>query len=77
MSIHCVPSSLGNDVRCAVCGQAFLIFADRIAQKHREPTRGVVQSALRLHHSRFDDHHAHPVEGFSVVLAPTDFLAAS
>ena len=68
MSIELKPSSIGCDVRCAVCGQGFLLFSSRLAHLHHHSVQAHVQSALREHHIDRDDHNAHPAEGFSMPL---------
>ena len=68
MSIKLRPSSLCSDVRCAVCGQGFLLFSSRLAHLHHHEVHTQVQHVLREHHTDRDDHHAHPAEGFSMPL---------
>ena len=68
MSIELKPSSVGCDVRCAVCGQGFLLFSSRLAHLHHHAVQAHVQCALRRHHTDHDDHSAHPAEGFSMTL---------
>ena len=68
MSIDLKPSSLGSDVRCAVCGQGFLLFSSRLAHLHHHKVQSHAQDALRAQHAYCNDHHAHPAEGFSMPL---------
>ncbi len=68
MSIELKPSNVGCDVRCAVCGQGFLLFSSRLAHLHHHTVQAHVQRALRGHHAECNDHHAHPVEAFSMPL---------
>ena len=70
MSIELKPSSLGSDVRCAVCGQGFLLFSSRLAHLHRHEVATHVQHFLRQHHAACDDHHAHPSDAFCMPLLP-------
>ena len=68
MSIELKPSSVGSDVRCAVCGQGFLLFSSRLAHLHHHAVMLHVQRALRQQHTGSNDHKAHPAEGFSMPL---------
>ncbi len=50
MPVECVPSNLESDIRCAVCGQGFLLFCRRVTQQQRTEMRAAVSKALRSHH---------------------------
>ena len=69
MLIELKPSSLGCDVRCAVCGQSFLLFSSRLPPLLHREVVAQVQRALREHHANRDDHNAHPAEAFSMHLS--------
>jgi hypothetical protein len=62
MPIECMPSNVCSDVRCAVCGQGFLVFAERHAHTQLADLRKAVQQALRQHHTVSE----HPVGPFTV-----------
>ena len=64
MPVECVLSNLGSDVRCAVCGQGFLLFAQGLFPAHREHLRQLVQSVLRLHHNAG----THPTSRFHIAV---------
>ena len=66
MSIECRPSNVCSDVRCAVCGQGFLLYGDRCSSLERESVRATVQQTLREHH----DDQQHPEAGFVVDWTP-------
>ena len=68
MELQVKPSNIGSDVRCAVCGQGFLLFSDKLAHLHHHAVVMHVQRALRQHHAICDDCRAHPAEGFSMLL---------
>ena len=71
MPVECIVTNLESDVRCAVCGQGFLLFASRPLHLHRDRLRSAVQQALRTHHSAGE----HPAQRFSVLL-PAGFADA-
>ena len=67
MLVECLVSNLGSDVRCLVCGQGFLLFADRCVHRQRARFRHVVpavQQVLRLHHVAGP----HPTQRFFISL---------
>ena len=68
MNLELKPSSIGSDVRCAVCGQGFLLFSGRLAHLHHHEVVLHVRRALREHHNGCDDCRAHPAEGFCMPL---------
>ncbi len=68
MPVECVPSNLESDIRCAVCGQGFLLFSKRVTQHQRAAMRTLVQHALRRHHREVHSGD-HPQCGFTVELA--------
>ena len=68
MSIECRPSNLCSDVRCAVCGQGFLLYGDRRTSRDRHAVRETVQGMLRDQHNL----HQHPEAGFTVEWTPAE-----
>lgn len=60
MPIACRPSNLSSDVRCAVCGQGFLLYGDRRISQERVAVRESVQKRLRSQH----EDSQHSAEGF-------------
>jgi len=79
--VLCTRSNDGNDVRCSVCGQGFLVFWSRFSRKEQEECRVLVQDALRKHHAAKGESAAaaHPDEGFTVPewTGSPDFSAAA
>lgn len=51
MQHSCQQTKLSSDVRCPVCGQGFLIYAQEGMYVSREEGRRIIQQALRTHHS--------------------------
>jgi hypothetical protein len=68
MSIKCCPSNLCSDLRCAVCGQGFLLYGDVRSPRERQALRETVQNTLREHHKAQE----HPSTAFLVDWTPTD-----
>ncbi len=67
MSVTCLISNTASDLRCPVCGQGFLLFAERTSQTVRHQLRRSVEKAMRLHHAGSQDHmHVHPNQPFHV-----------
>ncbi len=64
MSIESQSSNVSSDVRCAVCGQGFLVYAGREGSAHRAELRDAVQQVLRRQH----ECDAHPMGPFVVEL---------
>jgi hypothetical protein len=60
MSIGCVSSNISSDVRCAVCGQGFMVNAGREFSENRDQLRAAIQQALR----RGNGTCSHPVQPF-------------
>ncbi len=58
MPVECLPSNVCSDVRCAVCGQGFLVFAERQVRAHISDLRQTVQQVLRQQHHAASDHPA-------------------
>ena len=73
MPVECVPSNLESDIRCAVCGQGFLLFSGRVTQPQRVALRALVQTALRRHHHEMHGG-SHPRNPFEVELRLTPAL---
>jgi len=67
MQVLCERSNSGSDVRCAVCGQGFLVYWERSSRSEREEARKDVMQAIREQHEDMTSgHHAHPVARFTV-----------
>lgn len=67
MQVLCERSNAGNDVRCAVCGQGFLVYWERSSRAERESARKDVMQAIRDQHDDVTSgHHAHPAARFTV-----------
>lgn len=68
--VHCTLSHAGSDVRCAVCGQGFLVFWSRLSRAEKTACRRVIQDHLRNHHVTVNDTHGgrriHPREPFPI-----------
>jgi hypothetical protein len=67
--ILCTRSNLGNDVRCPVCGQGFLVFWYRLSRAEQDALRQPIARALRAHHAANPGAavgSAHPAGEFSV-----------
>jgi hypothetical protein len=65
VSVECVPSNICSDVRCAVCGQGFLIFTECQVRTHLDELRRNVQHTLRQHHMDSQ----HPTGAFTIETA--------
>ena len=67
MSVTCLMSNLANDLRCPVCGQGFLVFAERMSATAREQVKRRVQLTMRSHHAgALGGLHVHPTTAFAV-----------
>lgn len=67
MSVTCLSSNLANDLRCPVCGQGFLVFAERTSGTAREQMKRRVQHTMRSHHAgALGGLHVHPTTAFAV-----------
>ncbi len=66
MPIACHSSNLSSDIRCAICGQGFLLYADGEARGHLQEVKQDVQRILRHHHTMG----AHPAGTFTVDFCP-------
>ena len=63
----CQPSKLSSSVRCPVCGQGFLIYAEHVAQVGNNVNRRLVQHVLRSHHTAHSTSpNAHPASTFHI-----------
>jgi hypothetical protein len=69
MQILCKASDTVADVRCTICGQAFLIYWTRSCAEDRS-TRVEIQQALCSHHHDSTAPAAHPPVEFSVSIKP-------
>ena len=66
MQVLCKASTTGNDVRCSVCGQGFLVYWERSTHEEQAEARVSVMKALREQHATCHDQRAHPQTGFNV-----------
>ena len=67
MSITCLLSQTVNDLRCPVCGQGFLVFAEHTSATVREQVRRRVQGTMRMHHAGAEGStDVHPTLAFAV-----------
>jgi len=68
--VLCTLSHEGSDVRCAVCGQGFLVYWSRFSRADQAECRRQIQERLREHHMEAQDTRAdrrtHPREPFNV-----------
>lgn len=68
--VSCALSHAGSDVRCAVCGQGFLVFWSRLSLAEQNDCRRAIQKQLRDHHVASRDTHAdrriHPRDNFTI-----------
>lgn len=51
MQLSHQPSRLSSDVRCPICGQGFLIFAELAAHASQIDSRRMIQQTLRAQHA--------------------------
>ncbi len=67
MSATCLLSNIAHDVRCPVCGQGFLLFAEHVSATVRQQVRRSAEAVMRLHHAQPADLlHVHPADAFDV-----------
>ena len=68
--VLCTLSHEGSDVRCAVCGQGFLVYWSRFSRSEQAECRRLIQDQLREHHVIAKDPGAdrriHPRAAFNV-----------
>jgi len=63
----CQQSKLSASVRCPVCGQGFLIYAESGMQASHNISRRLIQHALRTHHAvQNTSSSAHPGSTFHI-----------
>ncbi len=63
----CQPSRLSSNVRCPVCGQGFLIYAEQGMQAGHEVNNRLIQHVLRTHHTGHSaSSSAHPASTFHI-----------
>lgn len=62
----CQPSRLSSSVRCPVCGQGFLIYAEQGIEVGHSLNRRTIQHVLRTHHSHSASSNAHPEGTFHI-----------
>jgi len=63
----CQPAKLSSKVRCPLCGQAFLIYAENGISAVDIMSRRVIEHALRTHHTpRETSPSAHPESTFHI-----------
>ncbi len=67
MTVTCLLSQTNHDLRCPVCGQGVLLFAEHATASVREQVKRRVRRALRSHHAGTAGSFAvHPTETFPV-----------
>jgi hypothetical protein len=68
VSMHlCQPSRLSSSVRCPVCGQGFLIYAEQGIDVGHSLNRRTIQHVLRTHHTTHSaTSSAHPEGTFHI-----------
>ncbi len=66
MQVLCRISNTEGDVRCKVCGQAFLVYWSRTSRAEQEATRRQVVEALAEQHNNSNSDHVHPRTGFNI-----------
>ncbi len=77
MQVLCERSNAGNDVRCEVCGQGFVVHWTRMAPAQRATTRvRVIQTLRRQHMDERSGHHVHHEHRFTVSADPTHASSA-
>jgi hypothetical protein len=54
------------EIECCVCRQGFVVIWERRSRAERSADIGVIQAALRAHHSKIAGPAAHPTDGFAV-----------
>ena len=63
----CQPAKLSLKVRCPICGQDFLIYAENGVSAVDTMSRRVIEHALRTHHTpRATSASAHPDSTFHI-----------
>jgi hypothetical protein len=63
----CQPSKLSSSVRCPVCGQGFLIYAEHATLAADSVNLRLIQHVLRMHHSAHSNSpSAHPESTFHI-----------
>jgi hypothetical protein len=63
----CQPAKLSSKVRCPICGQGFLIYAESGVPAADTMSRRVIEHALRTHHTpRSTSPSAHPGSTFHI-----------
>ena len=61
MRVVCKSSNVASDVRCAVCGQGFLVNWTQSSPAERARQCAAVLDVLRKHHAAMSAECAHPV----------------
>jgi len=65
--LTCQQSKLSTSVRCSICGQGFLIYAEPGMRTSHHMTRRIIQHTLRAHHThRSNSASAHPCSTFTI-----------
>ncbi|MCU1252983.1 MAG: hypothetical protein JWQ49_6012 [Edaphobacter sp.] len=63
----CQPAKLSSKVRCPICGQDFLIYAENGVPAADTMSRRVIEHALRTHHTPHSTaRSAHPGSTFHI-----------
>ena len=66
MQVLCKASNTASDIRCAVCGQGFLVYWTRNSIEERAAARAGIVQALREQHSDTKEATAHPPSAFNL-----------
>ncbi len=68
--VLCTFSNVGNDVRCSICGQGFIVYWSRFTRAEQEGSRRLIQNELRNQHAASlggaPNHTVHPRAAFRV-----------
>jgi predicted DNA-binding protein with PD1-like motif len=64
MNMMCKSSNTANDVRCAVCGQGFLVYWADHSPAERVRQYASVLEVLRKHHVAMETERIHPAGEF-------------
>ncbi|HEY4355422.1 MAG TPA: hypothetical protein VGN16_06725 [Acidobacteriaceae bacterium] len=68
MNTVCRVSNTGSDIRCAVCGQGFLVDWTYKTPVERAQQFAAVLAVLRKHHHAMESEYAHPAGEFCLCM---------
>lgn len=66
MQVLCKSTNGNGEIKCCVCGQAFVMFWERQSHAERVQAMREIQQALRKQHKTQAGARAHPRSGFLV-----------